>query len=209
MLKKIQAIKDIRPSKFLERFKKIKVGVSPDDIDIGDLRRIRVLSRDDRRLIRAENIYKDTKEDIENEIENINFNLPKKDPIIPPPPMNYSSVADVELDLSRRRAYEAANREMQRYETMRQNQLAAVDKLARKGLDVVGSNYGLTALDSMRRLPEDIIMSEISPYLQPREANRDMYFEKGALNYPTNVPPNNSNMSPFFPAGSIPNLGLN
>jgi hypothetical protein len=87
-------------------------------------------------------------------------------------------------------------------------------KEEKKLTDITNANYGLLAAEA-RGIPRDVILNNISPYIQPSkrqyDKSPDTIFDdtvKQYISYPTHVPSINSNMSPFAPAGSIPNLGF-
>lgn len=78
----------------------------------------------------------------------------------------------------------------------------------------LATNYGLVATEAIG-VPRDVVLSHIAPFLQPNQTEiatrRGKEYIEGLadlMDYPTDVPPENSNMSPFAPAGSIPNLGF-
>ena len=89
-----------------------------------------------------------------------------------------------------------------------------VRRLGQREAKNLATNYGLVATEAMG-VPRDVVLSHIAPFLQPSSTQiarrRDKEYVEGLadlMDFPTDVPPVNANMSPFAPAGSIPNLGF-
>ena len=83
-------------------------------------------------------------------------------------------------------------------------------------MESLNSNYGLVVADTKNPLlPQDLVMHQISPFLQPHltdniRPNRnplDISYTR-SMDYPTYAPPQNSNLSPYSYAGTVPNLGF-
>ena len=198
MLKRFQDIRNQRKSPSVSKLRQVvrEKPIELDDIDV----KVDYFKKP---LIKAQTVY-DFNKNFNNR-EMTFYNL--KNPPLPP--------VDIPI------LYPARNRNDEVYNYIqtidynnqllsrknREEDLEKKKKELKNAADITGANFGLTLLESMG-MPRDLTMGEIAPYLQPSKTDKPIYFESGSLNYPTDVPAYNSNMSMYFPAGSVANLGL-